>query len=71
MKVSKLMPKSRFTFVIPVVILVAVFFIGYYFYYIPTNKRGCSEEWLPDSAKYPEKHRYKKHGSSKFVRKLF
>ena len=38
MKASKLINKSRFTFVIPVVILIAVFFIGYYFYYIPTNK---------------------------------
>lgn len=32
------MPKSRLTFTLPIVILIAVFFIGYYFYYIPTNK---------------------------------
>jgi hypothetical protein len=38
MKVPNLMPKSRLTFSVPVIILVAVFFIGYYFYYIPVNK---------------------------------
>ena len=38
MKVSNLIPKSRLTFSIPVIILIAVFFIGYYFYYIPVNK---------------------------------
>ena len=38
MKVPGLIPKGKFTFTIPVILLIAVFFIGYYFYYIPTNK---------------------------------
>ncbi|MEO8413344.1 MAG: hypothetical protein ABI472_06775 [Ginsengibacter sp.] len=38
MKVSHLIPKSRLTFSVPVITLIAVFFIGYYFYYIPVNK---------------------------------
>src|ERR1700690_501288 len=43
MKVSNLMPKSRLTVTIPVVMLIAVFFIGYYFYYIPTNKEDIQK----------------------------
>ncbi|MDQ2862543.1 MAG: hypothetical protein M3R50_02635, partial [Bacteroidota bacterium] len=38
MKVPNLLPKGRFSFSIPVILLIAVFFIGYYFYYIPNNK---------------------------------
>ena len=38
MKVPGLIPKGKFSFTIPVILLIAVFFIGYYFYYIPTNK---------------------------------
>lgn len=38
MKVSGLIRKSSLTFSISVILLIAVFFIGYYFYYIPTNR---------------------------------
>lgn len=38
MKVPSLFPKGRSSISIPVIILIAVFFIGYYFYYIPVNK---------------------------------
>ncbi|MEP6595215.1 MAG: hypothetical protein ABJA71_04675 [Ginsengibacter sp.] len=38
MKFGNIMPKSRLTFSVSVILLIAVFFIGYYFYYIPTNK---------------------------------
>jgi hypothetical protein len=38
MRIPNLFPKGRFSFSIPVILLIAVFFIGYYFYYIPVNK---------------------------------
>ena len=38
MRIPSLLPKGRFSFSIPVILLIAVFFIGYYFYYIPLNK---------------------------------
>ena len=38
MRVPNLMAKNRLTLTLPIIILIAVFFIGYYFYYIPTNK---------------------------------
>ena len=43
MKVPSLFPKGRFSFSIPVILLIAVFFIGYYFYYIPLNKAEVQE----------------------------
>lgn len=43
MKVPNLFPKGRFPISIPVILLIAVFFIGYYFYYIPVNKAEVQE----------------------------
>jgi len=38
MKFENIVPKRRLTISITIVTLIAIFFIGYYFYYIPTNK---------------------------------
>ncbi|HRI20292.1 MAG TPA: hypothetical protein PLA68_05040, partial [Panacibacter sp.] len=44
MKVSNLIPKSRLSFSVFIIILFAIFFIGYYFYYIPVNREELHKD---------------------------